>query len=115
VGRPFHPGIEAGWLLRDVFAYDEPFRLSHRNREAGDVTKQMAVPWQTDFYDCKYEEPLAWWPAQRPDDVFVKRGGRQVAWTRNILRNRTGMIKKWHRLGFVVKKGTELLETERAR
>src|SRR6185503_18852313 len=45
VGGPFYPGIEAGWLLRDVFAYDEPFRLSHRGLEAGDITKQMSVPW----------------------------------------------------------------------
>ena len=115
VGGPFHSGIEAGWLLRDDFDYDEPFRLSHHNLEPGDVTKQMSVPWQTDFYECKYEKPLAWWPAQRPDDVFVKRGGRQVAWTRHIVRNKKDMVKKWHRLGFVVKKGTEFLETERAR
>jgi hypothetical protein len=114
VGGPLHPGIEAGWLLRDEFAYDEPFRLSHTSLEAGDVTKQMSVPWQTDFYDCKFEQPLAWWPAQRPDDVFVKSGGRQVAWVRGV-KNRKEMVKKWPRLGFVVKKGAIFQETERTR
>jgi hypothetical protein len=82
--------------------------------EAGDVTKQMSVPWQTDFYDCKFEQPLAWWPAQRPDDVFVKSGGQQLAWVRGV-KNRKEMVKKWPRLGFVVKKGAQFLETERTR
>ena len=113
VGGAFHPGIEASWLLRDAYVFDEPFRLSHSGLDAGDVTKQMAVPWQADFYDCSQEGALAWWPAQRPDDVFVSGGESQVSWTRELVGSQMGMVKKWHRLGFVVRKGSRYVETER--
>ncbi len=113
VGGAFYPGIEASWLLRDKYQYVEPFRLSHARRQPGDVTKQMAVPWQADFYDCAQDGPLAWWPAQRPDDVFPASGGPQVAWIRDLINSAPDMVQKWHRLGFVVKKGRRFLETER--
>jgi hypothetical protein len=115
VGAAFYPGIEASWMLRDTYTYLEPFRLDQTKLEPGDVTKQMAVPWQTDFYDCRFyeDEPLAWWPAQRPDDVFPMGSALQVEWTRDLVKNPTDMIKKWHRLGFVVKKGNKFVETER--
>ena len=113
VGGAFHPGIEASWLLRDVYQFDEPFRLSHSGVEAGDVTKQMAIPWQADFYDCSQEGKLAWWPAQRPDDVFVAGRASQVSWTRKLVGSHSGMVKNWHKLGFVVKKGSRYFETER--
>ncbi len=113
VGGPFYPGIEAGWFLRDKFHYVEPFRLSQKSLAAGDVTKQMSLPWQVDFDACQFESPLAWWPAQRPDDVFPEGGGPQVPWTRGIVSSGKGMVKKWYRLGFVVKKGTTYVETER--
>lgn len=113
VGGAFYPGIEASWLLRDKYKYTEPFRLSHTRRKAGDVTKQMAVPWQADFYDCAQDGELAWWPAQRPDDVFPMSGGPQVLWIRKFVNSPTDMVKKWHRLGFVVKKGSRYVETER--
>jgi len=113
VGGAFYPGIEASWLLRDTYTYSEPFRLDPTNLRAGDVTKQMAVPWQADFTDCAQEGELAWWPAQRPDDVFPETGGPQVPWTRNIVNSMSDMVQKWHRLGFVVKKGRKFVETER--
>ncbi len=113
VGGAFYPGIEASWFLRDTYPYVEPFRLSHAGLEAGDVTKQLAVPWQADFFDCQREDPNVWWPAQRPDDVFPEGGGSQVPWTRNLVNSMTDMIQKWHRLGFVVKKGSHYVETER--
>ncbi len=81
--------------------------------EAGDITKQMAVPWQADFYDCSQEGELAWWPAQRPDDVFVPGRTSQVSWTRKLVGSQMGMVKKWHRLGFVVRKGSRYVETGR--
>ena len=37
VGQGFFPGIEASWLLRDVYDYLEPFRLNPANLRAGDV------------------------------------------------------------------------------
>jgi L-lysine epsilon oxidase-like protein len=113
VGGAFFPGIEASWLLRDVYKFKEPFRLDQTGREAGDITKQMAVPWQADFNDCAQEGELAWWPAQRPDDVFPVGGGPQVPWTRNIVNSMSDMVQKWHRLGFIVKKGAKFVETER--
>jgi len=63
VGGPFYPGIEASWFLRDTYSYLEPFRLDASKLQAGDVTKQMAVPWQADFTDCTQDGELAWWPS----------------------------------------------------
>jgi len=100
-------------LLRDTYQFTEPFRLDHALLEPGDLTKQMAVPWQSDFYDCAQEGDLAWWPAQRPDDVFPASGGAQVPWIRKHVNSALGMVKNWHKLGFVVKKGSKFVETER--
>ncbi|WP_372524306.1 LodA/GoxA family CTQ-dependent oxidase [Piscinibacter sp.] len=113
VGGAFYPGIEAGWLMRDVLQFDEPFRLSHATLSAGEITQQMSVPWQSDFNDCQYEEPLAWWPAQRPDDVFVGSSDTPLKWTRGIVDSPEDMIKRWHQLGFVVKDGARFVESER--
>ena len=113
VGAALCPGIEAGWLLRDKYRFMEPFRLDPADLEPGDVTKQMAVPWQADFFDCKQEGKLAWWPAQRPDDVFRSPGAAQLEWTRDLVRTPSEMIERWHRLGFIVRKGGHYLETER--
>jgi hypothetical protein len=113
VGGPFYPGIEAGWFLRDKLRYTEPFRLSHKGLAPGDVTKQMSLPWQADFYACEFESPLAWWPAQRPDDVFPDSGHPQVPWTRDLVGSEQAMVKNWHKLGFIVRKGDGYFETER--
>jgi len=115
VGGPFFPGIEAGWLLRDVYMCSEPFRLDHTHVEAGDVTKQMALPWQADFYDCQAEGDFGWWPSQRPDAVFREAGHAQVSWTRGILKSRKGMVDHWWELGIVAKRGDRFVETERKR
>jgi len=113
VGAAFYPGIEASWLLRDVYAFSEPFRLDATTLKPGDITKQMAEPWQADFYDCAQDDELAWWPAQRPDDVFPAGGGAQVQWVRKHVNSGSDMVKNWYKLGFVVKKGSKYLETER--
>jgi hypothetical protein len=117
VGAAFYPGVEVSWMLRDVYPFIESFRLDQTNLKAGDITKQMALPWQADFHDCAQDEQgdvsLAWWPAQRPDDVYPEAGGPQAPWTRDLVKNMSDMVKKWHRLGFVVKKGSKYLETER--
>jgi hypothetical protein len=113
VGGAFYPGIEAGWMLRDTYKYSEPFRLNPTNLKPGDVTKQMALPWQADFTDCSQDGELAWWPAQRPDEVFPEAGGPQTAWTRGLVVSMADMVQKWHRLGFIVKKGGRYVETER--
>ncbi|MGH9970439.1 MAG: LodA/GoxA family CTQ-dependent oxidase [Pyrinomonadaceae bacterium] len=128
VGGAFFPGIEACWFLRDLsqpgaFDYSEPFRLSHSGHGAGDITKQMAVPWQADFYECReFGQGYSWWPAQRPDDVFPETGGGAVPWIRGIVRDHNSfsfpvshqdMVDNWYKLGYVVKKSGAFVETER--
>ena len=110
VGGALFPGIEAGWMLRDIYAFSEPFRLDHTFLSAGDVTKQMAVPWQTDFYDCALDGSLAWWPATRPDDVFPEKKEKQVPWIRGLVGSGRDMIARWHKLGFVIKEGGIYIE-----
>ncbi len=73
-GGAFYPGIEAGWFLRNPDVYEEPFRLSHGLLKAGDLTKQMACPWQADFFECRE----TWWPTQRPDDVLTYETYQQI-------------------------------------
>ncbi len=113
VGGAFFPGIEASWLLRDTCMFSEPFRLDPASVAPGGITKQMAVPWQADFFDCTQEGELAWWPAQRPDDVFPAKGGAQVPWIRKHVNSGMGMVKNWYKLGFIVKEGSKYIETER--
>jgi hypothetical protein len=113
VGAAFFPGIECSWFLRDTFNYTEAFRLDHAGRAAGDVTKQMACPWQADFSACYNYGGFAWWPAQRPDDVFPEAGGGPVKWDRAVATTMESMIQNWHKLGFVVNKNGQVVETER--
>jgi L-Lysine epsilon oxidase N-terminal/L-lysine epsilon oxidase C-terminal domain len=113
IGAAFYPGIEASWLLRDTYKFSEPFRLDGTLLQPGDITKQMAVPWQADFYDCAQEGDYAWWPAQRPDDVYPEGGSAQEPWIRQHVNSATDMVNNWYKLGFVVKKGTRYVETER--
>jgi hypothetical protein len=112
VGGSFFPGIETSFMTRDTYPFIEPFRLDAEQLRPGDLTKQMAVPWQSDFFDCTYEEPYHWWPAQRPDDVFPTEGPQQP-WIRDIINSSTDMVHNWHKLGFVVKHGDRFVETER--
>jgi hypothetical protein len=112
-GGGFRPGLETGWFLRDTYAYSEAFRLSHTGRTPGDITKQLAVPWQADFLSCADEGGYAWWPAQRPDQVYPEGGGGQAEWTRDIVTYAQDMVDHWHKLGFVVDQGGALVETER--
>jgi hypothetical protein len=66
-GGAFFPGIEASWIIRNPVVYREPFRFDHAVLGPGDVTKRSAVPWQADFFECRFH----WWPWQRPDDVLT--------------------------------------------
>lgn len=116
VGAALYPGIEASWLLREIYAFTEPFRLDHTGRSAGDVSKQMAVPWQADFWKCRVfnsAPDYAWWPAQRPDDVFPEGGGGSQKWTKDVIFDHVDMVDHWHKLGFVVDQGGSLVETEK--
>ncbi|AMV40966.1 LodA/GoxA family CTQ-dependent oxidase [Planctomyces sp. SH-PL62] len=118
VGGPLYPGIEAGdSILGDASRYEEgeAFRLSHGAVLPGEVTQANAVPWQADFMACRWEETsgprlrrLAWWPAQRPDDVFPAVGATEmVPWARGLGEDFQDMVDKWDRLGVVVDKGND--------
>ena len=122
VGGPFSPGIETTWIVRDPHVYVRPFtvRIAHwdgTNRdlaayyagnglsttsdpqhgdgsEPGDLTKRMAIPWQSDFFECTLQTPnitdplinqspaddgiqippvyyVYWWPPQSPMQVVT--------------------------------------------
>mgnify|MGYP000583693980 CR=1 FL=1 len=101
LGGPFHPGCEMTWPMRRASLYDAPFRLRRRTApepdwgEAmtseialaddgplsasgpGDITRWMAVPWQTDTSSCLsgYIRDVdaylpTFWPARVPNDVL---------------------------------------------
>lgn len=116
VGAAFFPGIEATNSLR-TFTYVEPFRFDQSTLKPGDVTANMARPWQNDFYACAGGLSLdqqSWWPAARPDSVVPQSTTTAVAWTRNLVNSAEDMVASWHRLGFIVDPGTgQLVETER--
>ena len=90
----------------------------------GDLTKQMAVPWQADFFDCGYDtgqdenEGRFWWPMHHPTDVFPIGGGPQRKWMRdeddNDINTVGKFVQKWHRLGFVIQREDQYVETERS-
>lgn len=111
-GGPFFPGIETSFLTRDQYPYVEPFRLDGTQLQAGDLTKQNAVPWQTDYNDCQFQSPLSWWPPARPDNVFTGNNNNYVKWDRGI-QSGLDMINFWSGLGFLVQNGSTIVETER--
>lgn len=73
------PFLSSGWI---------PLKGMTKGLEPGDVSKFMAIPWQTDYNSCSIhqtlintngknesngaESTLYWsWPSQRPDAVYV--------------------------------------------
>jgi L-Lysine epsilon oxidase N-terminal/L-lysine epsilon oxidase C-terminal domain len=144
VGGAFFPGIEVGWQIRHAELFLEPFRIDHGAHStysgesavirAGHFSRQMAVPWQADFRDCKHESEagtgvvFGWWPGQRPDAVYERAADvatrTMVAWHRPtpgpwpsgdpVMPTHMEMVEHWYRLGFVVRNGRDAVETERA-
>ena len=112
LGDAFHPGCEATWPMRIASMYASPFRLLHRTRpepdygevltpevalsadgplagsRPGDVTRWMAVPWQTDTASCRsgYQygptpvDPYlpTFWAARVPNHVMPERSYERV-------------------------------------
>ena len=115
VGGPLYPGIETSFMTRDDYPFIEAFRLDATELKPGDLTKQMAVPWQADFFDCSYDDPLFWWPMHHPTDVFPIAGGPQVKWIRNEddISEPKDFVQKWHKLGFIIQQEDQYVETER--
>lgn len=122
VGGAFFPGQEVGWLIRNPKVYAEAFRIKHDAAlRAGHFTRQMALPWQADFFDCSKEtvtynasadpalqstDVMTWWPTHRPDDVIAHGAADRVPWARHPdgsqIRTKQEFLAQWHRLGFVV-------------
>ncbi|MFC9502189.1 LodA/GoxA family CTQ-dependent oxidase [Streptomyces sp. NPDC057002] len=105
----FHPGCELSWPMRHSTLYMAPFRVRHRDpgtpesdygavltpqtavgaggplygQGPGDLTRWMAVPWQTDTARCRsgyylgygprYDPYLpTFWPARVPNHVLTE-------------------------------------------
>ena len=104
LGGPFHPGCEFTWPMRHALMYEDdmPFRIKRRSKakedfgiaisheialspggpldgsSPGDITKWMAVPWQSDTSSCLSayrtyagEYLPTFWPARVPNDVLT--------------------------------------------
>ena len=105
LGGAFHPGCEMTWPMRHATMYRSPYRLRPRTENnpepdygdelthekvidengplyfsaPGDLTRWMAVPWQTDTSSCRsgYEpnyDPFlpTFWPARVPNHVLTE-------------------------------------------
>jgi hypothetical protein len=111
VGRAFWPGIEVSIRIYDktIFFADDPFRIANPGPiQPGLLTQGMSLPWQSDFLECNKEDnhagfELAWWPAQRPNEVLPDATPTtSQAWSRGIT-DGADMINRWHLLGIVRK------------
>jgi hypothetical protein len=126
VGGAFAPGIEASWQIRNAKLYAAPFRIDpgatsqylgdNKPIRAGHFSRQMALPWHTDFLACALQSNRGWWPAQRPDIVYQSKADFDkmprvyAQWTRPSPGSwpvggggPTGeeFIAHYHKLGFV--------------
>ncbi len=103
LGGAFHPGCELTWPMRQPVLYRAGMRIKEATgpaplppatlqptpvfgpgscldgSRAGDLSKWMAVPWQTDTsscnagYDASYDEFLpTFWPARVPNQVLTQ-------------------------------------------
>ena len=138
LGGPFHPGCEFTWPMRHAMMYrnDTPFRIKRRKNakedfgvaidgeialskggpldgsSPGDVTKWMAVPWQSDTSSClsayrqfSGEYLPTFWPARVPNDVLTEQDYKTISsgggsTEKKIQAFAPGGRKKWLR-GFI--------------
>ncbi|CAN7161264.1 LodA/GoxA family CTQ-dependent oxidase [Trinickia sp. LjRoot230] len=152
VGAPLCPGIEMTWIARVPEIYAEPFRIRNRfvetgplrlgyepasGMEPGDLTRYMAIPWQSDFNECSSypidDRLIWWWPAHRPAFVYLEpqretviaspsvppspQPGSQVPWIGTdfdqLAKDYIGfaddvdMVRYWSELGFVIEKSID--------
>jgi hypothetical protein len=123
VGGGFFPGIEAGIRMTAPAMYSSPYRITDKpfmfagiqqNPHAGFITRTMACPWQSDFFECEMQTVTsAWWPAQRPIDVFVDpQAQNRKEWIRP-LQSQQELVDKFWMLGLIKKNAVALYEQER--
>lgn len=111
-GGPFYPGMETPRIMREVDSYQAAFHLDDDLNlfPPGKITEGLAVPWQTDFFECVMDGEAAWWPATRPDKtlVNVRDLGKPTdflseamePWAAGVY-SKQSMVDKWHWLGIV--------------
>ena len=105
VGGSFSPGIEVCEVAGRPATWGTPLRISP-TVTPGDLTRELAVPWQADFVACG----TGWWPAGRP--VSVKAAGTQYYTWLNMSAQQ--LLSKWPELGFLKRQADgEVLEEER--
>ncbi|NMG07490.1 LodA/GoxA family CTQ-dependent oxidase [Brasilonema sp. UFV-L1] len=99
IGGGFEPGIEAGESMTKPEIYSEAFRLSHTVLVPGEITEEMSIPWQADFWKCGTN----WWPSQRPNRVQLtpESGPPRQQWEAGIS-SHSDMVNNFSKLGFVV-------------
>ncbi|MFJ9842190.1 LodA/GoxA family CTQ-dependent oxidase [Kitasatospora sp. NPDC101155] len=128
----FHPGCELTWPMRHTTMYTTPFRIRHRDPDKpaptygptltpdlalsfdgplyaqapGDLTRWMAVPWQTDTASCRagyeygsglgpYDPYLpTFWPARVPNHVLAEEDYEVVLDTSRPLADRLAAFRK---------------------
>ncbi len=111
VGGGFFPGIEAGSRMTAPKMYSAPFRITAQpftfngvpqTPHAGFITRTMACPWQSDFFECAEQTATSvWWPAQRPIDVFTDAHATvQKHWIDSVPTHQA-LVDKFSKLGFV--------------
>jgi hypothetical protein len=111
VGGGFFPGIEAGIRMTVPEMYSAPFRITTKpftfkgipqNPRAGFITRTMACPWQSDFFECAEQtDTSVWWPVQRPIDVFTDTQAKiQKSWIDSIP-NHQALVDNFAKLGFI--------------
>jgi hypothetical protein len=111
VGGGFFPGIEAGIRMTEPKMYSAPFRITDKpfafhgvpqTPHAGFITRTMACPWQSDFFECAEQTATSvWWPAQRPINVFTDPHATiQKPWIDSVPTHQA-LVDKFSKLGFV--------------
>lgn len=111
LGGPFHPGCEFTWPMRHAIMYNkkDPWRIKRRKKvkddfgvaidseivlskggpldgsSPGDITRWMAVPWQSDTSSCLSayrayagEYLPTFWPARVPNDVLTEKDYNKI-------------------------------------
>jgi hypothetical protein len=123
LGGPFHPGIEAPWVMRIPRLYTAPFRVKIRRpgdvREygeeltpaqalaeggpldgsgAGDVTRWLGVPWHADMAHCRFSNTFG--PALHLPTFWPARAPDHVLKEGSYLKARDEQLDTAQRLVF---------------
>jgi len=113
VGGGFFPGIEVGKDINDLAHWAGAFRIKD-TIVPGTLTKDLAVPWQSDFSLCT----TVWWPSHRPD-VAIRNGATATRADFRVWHaaGPAAMVDDWKKLGFLrtreIGGKTVIMETER--